>query len=274
MQQQSGLYGVARQRLWLIAMGRLVMEWLLCIYLHLFYALACRQLYTQPIMMGRCITNTENYTEIINVQHPTCFWHCLRDATCTVINFNTVTGNCFLSQDTCVSLQEDSEYKSTVLSMGRPCKHAWMSQSEPVTRGSIKMRENPGKEPPYDVYVIRGRAENNMLPGKYDGSQSYYAYNGAESVVDNPEFLTIAPGCSAEWVAYSAGGLLPAKALVCGWWQGAPVYTVRKLDTFGSSPPDEYHSIGHYIVGTSEAHIPYAGNDFTFSNVDILALKC
>ena len=89
---------------------------------------SCLQIYTGPPRMGqRCITDTEVYRNLSAVPQERCMWHCLRDTSCMVINYNEAVRYCLLGQGPCVSLEPESGFITIPLTMQEPCL-TWMRQ--------------------------------------------------------------------------------------------------------------------------------------------------
>ena len=62
-----------------------------------------------------CITDTTIYTNIASEPQERCMWHCLRDPSCMVINYNIAEGSYRLGHAPCVSLEPESDFVTTLI---------------------------------------------------------------------------------------------------------------------------------------------------------------
>ena len=89
---------------------------------------SCQQIFMKPPRMGqRCITDTEVYRNHTVVLNERCMWHCLRDPSCAVINYNIAESSCLLGHAPCVSLEPEREFITIPMTMQDPCL-GWMRQ--------------------------------------------------------------------------------------------------------------------------------------------------
>ena len=72
---------------------------------------AWQQMYMRPGRRGRrCITESKVYRNYTDVPRELCMWHCLRDHSCKVINYNDFGSYCLLWHGPCVSLEPDIDF--------------------------------------------------------------------------------------------------------------------------------------------------------------------
>ena len=196
---------------------------------------ACQQRYMRPERRGqRCITNTEVYRNYTDVPQERCMWHCLRELSCKVFNYNDVGNYCLLCHTPCVSLEPHIDFVTTPITMEEPCM-TWVWQDViPPSMGStdvIKFLLYPqSTDKENTVMIARAILDSLRIPGRYQtvNTTGYYTLNGQVLgfSADNYEVLTMSPRCNASWVSYDSGSgnALPLGSVIGGPHNGDPLY--------------------------------------------------
>ena len=239
----------------------------------------CRQLHIQAPRVGqRCITDTQIYTNKTGVrdQHH-CTWLCMLDPNCRVINYNSIGAYCLLGQGPCVSLENEADFVTTAMQSKKPC-FKWVTDYEndiykPITFPMIT-------DPSDSLIILRGREDNNVLPGKgaLQTGYMYYSWEGNEVYSlftdGQPEFLTLSPECTISWVHhdFTTGQPLPAGAVIGGHLNDVPLYVSRKFTVYRSGDLAMYSS-GYYNDIEGQAHMPYGALDRVYTETEILVVQ-
>ena len=93
---------------------------------------------------------------------------------------------------------------------------------------------------------------NANLPGQ--NWNTYIAYKGGNTQYPTQELLTIHPDCAMAWYPYSAGDVLPQRAIVTGMLANGH----RLYSTLSSHAPANLWVIGTYAEGEIVAYYPYS----------------
>ena len=238
---------------------------------------ACRHIYIQPPQGGhRCITDTQIYinkTDVRDQRH--CTWLCMRDPNCQVVNYNNIGVYCLLGHGPCVSLEKDEDFVATALQAKGPCLK-WLANYQDDRNSAITY---PQSTDPSDLMmIVRGRVENNKIPGKgwLAMGYNYYTLEGQELLFTDEnqcEFLTLSPECNISWVHHdsTSGNPLPTGAVIGGNLDDVPLYVARKFAIHESGDPPR-HSSGYYSNIEGLAHIPYSQLDRVYTSAEILVV--
>ena len=238
---------------------------------------ACQQMYMRPGRAGqRCITDTEVYRNYTDLPQERCMWHCLRDLSCNVINYNHVGSYCLLGHGHCVSLEPDTDFVTIPKTMEEPCM-TWVRQKTipPSTDGNkiIKFRmllsstvdENT-------VMIARAVSGSQRIPGRYQtgNTAGFYTLNGQvlEFSAGNYEVLTMSP--RSLWVSYDSGSgnALPQGSVIGGAYDGEPLYVVQKFLN-----PEGAYLAGYYSHRDRVGQLANYASVFTFTTMDFLVVN-
>ena len=109
-------------------------------------------------------------------------------------------------------------------------------------------------------YMLRiGRLTSgpHTLPGKYhivnDGL--YTSMNGKMHTSGDKEDLTVVSGCQMGWMPYTAGNVIPTRAVAGGFLSsgtGSSLFVIRGLAS-------SYMIIGYYDTNTHKGYVEYGG---------------
>ena len=176
---------------------------------------------------------------------------------CPFFNYNVVEKFCQLSDERCVSLVLDNQYNLTsFLPTVRSC-FQWI----PAT-GSDSNYMVPTSpchvHVAYDIcYVGRLTSGPHTLPGKYhivDGGL-YTSMNGKMHTSGDKEVLTVVSGCQVGWMPYTAGNVIPTRAVAGGFLSsrtGSSLFVIRWLVR-------GYMTIGFYETNTHKGYVEFGG---------------
>ena len=200
---------------------------------------SCQQVYIRRPRIGqRCVTSNEVYKNHTIAPQERCMWHCLRDISCKVINYNMDESFCFLSQEPCVTLEPESDIVTMPMTMQEPCM-TWVRQKVfPPPLDDISnfvtypVLPDGGNDPDNKILVPRAIIDSAKVPGKVHipVNLGHFILNG--QVLDfsagNYEMLTVSPGCDVSWVNYDpdSGNSFPDGAVIGGY-----LWLVKVIDT-------------------------------------------
>ena len=205
----------------------------------------CQQMYMRPGRIGqRCMTDAEVYRNHTDVPQERCMWHCLRNLSCKVIDYNLVGSYCLLGHGPCASLQPHNDFVTTPLTTQEPCM-TWVRQDTipPATDDINVYSFNINS----DQTAMIGRAivGSERIPGRYQPISvgGFYGYNGQYLLFSagNYELLTVSPQCNVTWMSYDSrsGSSLPDGTVIGGSHNGDLLYVARMYR----------HDYDAYVVG-------------------------
>ena len=237
---------------------------------------ACQQMYIRPGRRGqRCTTVVyRNYTD---VPQERCMWHCLRDLSCKVINYNDVGNYCLLGRSPCVSLEPHIDFVTIPITMEEPCM-AWVRQDTippAYSTNVFKFIPNPHDTVNANVAMIsRAVLGSQRILGRYQtgSTTGWYTLNGNIKTFSagNYEVLTLSPRCNTSWVNYDSGygNGLPPGSVIGGSHNGDPLYVGRK---FISS--DGVYVAGYYSNRDREGHVAHDAKVMKFTAMELLVIN-
>ena len=240
---------------------------------------ACQQMYMRPGRAGqRCITDTEVYRNYTDLPQERCMWHCLRDLSCNVINYNDGGSYCLVGHGPCVSLEPDSDFLAIPITIDEPCM-SWVQQdtipSSTDRTSIINFLVHPySTVDDNTVLVTRAIWGSHRIPGRYHtrNSAGWYTLNGQELwfSAGSYEVLTMSHRCKASWVSYDSGSGngLPPGSVIGGSHNGDPLYLVRLF----------YSPINAYLMGyyNNRDRMGQVGNNrrvMTFTTMECLVVN-
>ena len=227
---------------------------------------SCQQMYMKPARIGhRCMIDAEVYRNHTDVPQERCTWHCLRDLSCKVIDYNLVGSYCLLGHGPCASLQPDSDFVTTPMTMKQSCM-TWVRQDTiPPTTDNINIYSfplfNPNIHPDQVVIIARAIVGSERIPGRYQpvNNGGFYSFNGQFLwfQAGNYELLILSPQCSVTWVSYDSGSgnSLPVGSVIGGYYNGNLLYVARMFRN-----DDNVYVTGYYSARDRRvqgAHSPY-----------------
>ena len=238
----------------------------------------CQQMYMKPGRREqRCITGTEVYRNYTDVPQGRCMWHCLRDLSCKVINYNYVDSYCLLSHGPCVSMEPDDDFVTNTLTMEEPCL-VWVRQDTipPSTDSTsiIKFRIFPDSTDKNTAMVARAVLGSQRIVGRYQtgNAAGYYTFNGQVLALSagNYEVLTISSQCQTSWVSYDSesGNDLPHGSVIGGSHNGEPLYVVQKF-----SNRDNAYLVGYYSHRDRLGQLGSSSTVITFTTMKLLVVN-
>ena len=243
---------------------------------------SCQQIYMQPPRLGQyCVMDIEVYRNFTNVPQERCMWHCLRNISCQVINYNVVENYCLLGQRPCISLEPDSDFVTIPMTMQDPCV-TWVCQDafpQPLDdiANAVSYEVVPsGRKPNNRIVVARDILNVAKIPGKVHipVNLGHFAMGGR--VLDFSagiyEILTVSPRCAISWANHDpgSGNTLPNGAIIAGYQNGRPLYVARKGDTHSGDP--YRYAAGYYDHIGMEGAVTYGTNVFMFTEMEILVV--
>ena len=240
---------------------------------------SCREIYLREPRIGqRCVTNNEIYRNHTALPQERCMWHCLRDISCNVINYNVAESYCFLGKQPCVSLEPESDFVTIPMTTQGPCMTWILQDTFPPALDDISNTVSYAVQPSGNtdnrIVIARAILESAKIPGKFHANQGQYALNG--QVLDfSPgkyEMLTVSPRCSISWVNYDPDSRnpFPEGSVIAGYQNGRPLYVARKGDTH--SGHSYRYAAGYYDHIGMEGLVTYGTEVFTFRKMEILVV--
>ena len=195
--------------------------------------LSCQLRYlAEPLEGQRCLSN--NDTKIFaDKSREFCIWKCLSQERCFYVNYNTVSGKCFVGFDICAALTTAPDFTVTPFYPTREECTEWVPYTvNPRPVGVVTMLTGIPKQ-----FVARVTYQTHVVPGKIHPNymHSFWTSLGSQVVnhyyaqdVPAVEVMTIDVSCFQFWIPLQTGSSLPEGALVAGHLNdGTPLYTAR-----------------------------------------------
>ena len=234
----------------------------------------CRQRQIQPPEGGqRCVSDTEVYINTTGSRHH-CMWLCMQDPNCQVINFNIIGSYCLTGERPCISVENDTDFVTTIMSMKKPSLK-WVTSYDGNEDNLISFLQAP--DVTNYISIVRCIIENNKIPGKMGMNTGAIFCSWANTewrCEDQTENLILSSGYSINWVPYdsASGNPLPAGIVIGGQLNGVPLYVARKYDRFLEGFQLRYAS-GYYNHESGLGHFGYQRQSFTFQAVEVLVVQ-
>ena len=238
----------------------------------------CHQSHIGVQSHHRCITKNESYISHQSSNRHNCVSYCSQRQNCQVVNFNVMEGKCLISEEPCLKLEPDDQYHTTYFKL-EPCiKWVPYGQERLDHMLSVYPCHVPTVHAQLYCYIVRSIKPPNALPGYvyyHDINEMKYAVLDGiiQRDVDGPwEVLELFPGCTIQWVHYTAGNDLPKGGVVGGHMasgSGSDLYVVRVTTNWNR------HNItvpGYYDPASQKAYSMFA-TALEFTEMEILVLK-
>ena len=169
-----------------------------------------------------------------------CVGDCLWSEECTMLMYNPREGMCVLGFQPCVLAEPHSQLMTQIFRQVEDPECLAPKAVSELDSGSrlIKVKNNNSLarlDRDGNTYIGSSNTPGNNL--------GYFGFNG--SVIWNTDdhvVLTLSP-----WLPYTVGEPIPFRAVVCGRWNGKPIYMLKISTTAGHF---EYHMyvIGYHVV--------------------------
>ena len=192
-----------------------------------------------------------------------CKQTCFESTKCGAMSFNPENGTCLLATQPCALAGKHNEYRLMVL---RPKQYVECAIWVPDRNGIIPTRlVSLG----VNANVGRISVDGNMLVGNAarpgESWNTYTVHEGQMRLYPNQYLLTVHPNCTMAWVPYTAGEVLPEKAVVTGMLaNGRRLYCSLSWHT----SPGKW-AIGVYAEGDTAAYYAHGGSN-AVTQFDIL----
>ena len=222
----------------------------------------CQHKLTRPELAGfRCVTASEVYTDIIEIEQHMCIYLCVRQNDCSIVNYNTEQNTCHLSNDPCVALQGDEVFQVNFLGViHRSECLQWLPSSTLDDSATIS---SPRCHPVVEMcHVGRLVSSSNVLPGTYlrENDNVYSVFNGNQvtsiGTSSMKEILDVHTGCQVTWMPFSAGDAIPEGAVEGGILasNGATLYVIK------ADAGSLVGVFGYYDLESQTGFVPYVGD--------------
>ena len=224
---------------------------------------SCQQMYMRPGRMGqRCMTDAEVYRNHTGVPQERCMWHCLRDLSCKVIDYNLVGSYCLLGHGPCASLQPDSDFVTTPMTMKTPCM-TWVHQDTVPPTDMVNVYSFYIKPAQHDQTAMIGRAivGSERIPGRYQpvSGGGFYSLDGGFHWFSAGEYelLAVSPQCNITWMSYDAGSgnSLPNGLVIGGSHNGDLLYVARYKNHNDAYVTGYYSALGRELQAADNAGV-------------------
>ena len=221
----------------------------------------CNQKYTNRPLDGY-YCNSHQYILNDNIREDICKWDCFQSRKCGAMSYNPMSGTCMLATQPCAVAEKHSEYRLMVFSHQEHEECAvWVGDQAHIVPARIVTTGGGG-------YVARIAVDGNILVGNGNrprqGWYTYIAHEGRQIKYPNHDFLTVHLNCTMAWVPYTAGDVLPRRALVTGMSNGRRLYSSRSWHASANT-----WVAGVYAESDSAAYYPYSASN-AVTSFDIL----
>ena len=215
----------------------------------------------------RCVTDTEHYVKVTSVPRHHCTLTCLIRSECSLINYNHLDHNCFMTGDRCIRMEQDNGFEIIYYgATGESCL-SWASLSQYQQSLAVTQATSGGI-----IVVGRYVLPTDTIPGKLyvKDSTLYVVYNGGEwwNNPDPTEVLQVEPECQVVWMNYTAGSVIPEGAVLGGHTSqgnGSDFFVIRALVANGDLV------FGYYDTYSKRGHIADSGAH-NITNMEIMLL--
>ena len=216
----------------------------------------------------------------LNTTEGNCLLQCVRDEHCNAYNFWHVNGTCELLRGIGKCGETEKQNDCAFVSIGDCTKDM------PWTKGKLdRVSELPCLRWQYFDYIAKCPAtylrapagdycvtlipqKGLYLPGWHKPELfRYITLDGTPAWCRSGYLLEVASNCSVVWRNYTAGDLVPERAVVGGKWKnGTPLYIVA--DHIGYT-----WNVGYYHPSVQMSFIFYNRNIYNRKNMKILLLN-
>ena len=165
-----------------------------------------------------------------NVNENICKQACFGSQKCGAMSFDPVSGICLLATQPCVLAEKHNEYRLMVFRKQEQVECAvWVADQTGITPSRLVAAGGSAN-------VARVAVDGDVLVGSgiNPGGDfyTYIAHEGQQIQHRNEDFLTAHPNCTMAWVPYTAGDVLPQRALMTGMLaNGRRLYSTRSWHT-------------------------------------------
>ena len=232
----------------------------------------CQQINMRPWRMGqRCMTDAEVYRNHTDVPQERCMWHCLRDLSCKVIDYNLVGSYCLLGHGPCASLQPDNDFVTTPMTMKMPCM-TWVHQDAVPPTDTINVYSFHIK-PDQTAMIGRAIVSSERIPGRYQpvSRGGFYSLDGRFIWFSAGEYelLAVSSRYNITWVSYNSlsGNSLPRESVIGGSRNGDLLYVARYLNE------NNAYVTGYYSARDRELQVAHSGGVSTSTVMELLVVS-
>ena len=245
------------------------------LFIHIFGdSLTCWHDQITEVPGEKCLVGNRTFVHDGLVDRHKCITDCMRRHQCQLINYNTDESQCVLSLEACTKLVPDERFNVVFVGPRLTAEQClmWVSITEHNASRMVSSNdcEHSGVFPDTECYVGRLKSTPHIIPGKYIpklGMNIYSVLNGSLYKTGIKEILQLSPLCLVTWVSYSAGNVLPHRAVVGGYWgneNDSCLYIIR-------GPALGKTVIGYYDSAAHVAYVEFRGaNEVT--DMEILVL--
>ena len=199
--------------------------------------------YTQfPLNGFHCLDGS--YTWLSNMSgldQARCVRDCLWSEECTMLMYNPWEGMCVLGSQPCVLAEPYSQLMTQIFRQVEDPECLALKAVSELDSGSRLIKVKNGNS------LARLDLDGNSYIGSSNtpgNNLGYFKFDGNDFGGRNDHvLLTLSPWCSVAWLPYTDGEPIPSRAVVCGRWNGKPIYMLKISTTDGNF---EY---GMYVIG-------------------------
>ena len=166
----------------------------------------------------RCVTKNETYISYPSQSRHNCVINCSRRQDCQVVNFNSLSQICYLTDQPCMILEADDHHATYFKPPPDTCLR-WISLGQHSPDHAIYL--HPCHIPRHKIYLYcyigRRMSPPHTLPGSvYLYDETYTALDGNIVRTGSWEALQVTPGCPVQWIPYTAGNDIPTRSVIGG----------------------------------------------------------
>ena len=207
-------------------------------FIHVFgSSLSCRHEEIREVPGQRCVVGNMTFVHDGLVDRRKCITDCMRRHQCQLVNYNTDESHCVLSLEACTELVPDEQYNVMLVGPRLTAEQClgWVPITEHTLSRMISSDdcERSRTYPETECYVGRIKSPPHIIPGKFIPRRRHVVYsvlNGSTFMDGTNEILEVPPPCLVTWVPYSAGNVLPTRAVLGGYLEnetGSRLYIIK-----------------------------------------------
>ena len=215
--------------------------------------------YSTPQVVGQSCVSNHNTTSFAAQSHGYCMWKCLSQKRCFYVNYNTLSGNCYLGFNICAAQATESDMTLNQFYPRKGECMEWVPYTiKPHPVGLVTMLTGKPRQVVARVQykpgvVVPGKVHPNFKNAFYSSLGSTKIAHSQSQTNTAIEVLAVDMACLQFWVAMEAGSSLPEGAVVAGHLSdGTALYTARFW-------PRSKLNYGYYNPQTNRAHGEEAG---------------
>ena len=215
--------------------------------------------YSTPQVVGQSCISNHDTKAFVAQSHGYCMWKCLSQERCFYVNYNILSGNCYLGFNICAAQATATDLTLNQFYPRKGECMEWVPYTvNPHPVGLVTMLTGKARQAVARVQyqagvVVPGKLHSNYKNAFYTSLGSTKISHFQSQDITGIEVLAVDVACLQFWVAMEAETSLPEGAVMAGHLNDeTPLYTARFW-------PRSKLNYGYYNPQTNKAHGEQAG---------------